>query len=271
MHTVVVHLPSGLTVHQILEKRTVLATPKYETGTVMFTRTLRRVAALMFLLGLAMLLVQGAMAQIPSVQQIHDQLRVDKAAGKECPYGGWWVTQQAIKDAVDHNYHHLARGPDLDPATLGDCGLIQVQAVVTPTPTPAQTGLPDPTAINSACQKLQSDLSGLDADLKAVLAAGGVVQPNPPSPPPPSGPTESADLTVAKPGSGTIFDSALNTWQLDANQNILENQKAVTTPIGGWQSPELVYHNHQVILKGLDGNWYALGAGNVPTKVAAPL
>lgn len=263
-------MPSGLTIHQIPAKQKAPVTPKLETGTVMFTRTLRRLAALMFLLGLAMLLVQGAMAQIPSVQQIHDQLRVDKAAGKECPYEGWWVTQQAIKDAVDHNYHHLARGPDLDPATLGDCGLVQVQAV-TPTPTPTQTGLPDPSAINSACQKLQSDLSGLDADLKAVLAAGGVVQPNPPSPSPPSGPTESADLSIATPGNGVIFDAALNQWQLDAKQNILENQKAVTAPIGSWQSPELVYHNHQVILKGLDGNWYALGAGNAPTKVAAPL
>lgn len=269
MHTVIVHLPSGMTVHQIPEKQKMPVTPKYETGTVILTRTFRRVAAFILLIGILTFLAQAANAQIPSVQQIHDQLRVDKAVGKQCFYGGWWVTQQAIKDAVDHNYHHLARGPGLDPVTLGDCGLIQVQAVVTPPPTPAQTGLPDPTAITNACQKLQADLSGLDADLKAVLAAGGVVQPNPPTPP--TGPTESANLTVATPGNGTILDSALNAWTLDANQNILENQKPVTTPIGGWQSSKLVYSNHQVVLLGLDGNWYALGSGNVPKKVAAPI
>lgn len=83
--------------------------------------------------------------------------------------------------------------------------------------------------------------------------------------------TESSNLTQVTPGSGKIIDSSLNVWTLDANQNILENGTAPGSPIGGWQSPQLVYSNHQVILRGLDGNWYALGAGNVPTKVAAPL
>lgn len=125
----------------------------------------------------------------------------------------------------------------------------------------------DITAVLNACAKLSTDLQTVQADIKAVQAAGGVVLPNPPTPPAPVGPTESADMTTVTPGNGTILDTHLDAWSLNTATFI---QKNGTNVPQGWQSNKMVYHNHLVYIFGLDGNWYDWNGNAFVGPVAAP-
>lgn len=126
---------------------------------------------------------------------------------------------------------------------------------------------------DQAATTLQTAQAARDAAIQAynnAVTAAFVADSGPnPVPVPSSG--ESANGTQVTPGSGTIVDSSGNKWSLDANQYILENGAKVGAPLGGWQSPQLVYSNHEVVLHGLDGNWYAIGLNNTPQMVASPI
>lgn len=109
-------------------------------------------------------------------------------------------------------------------------------------------------AVINACNKLSTDLTTVQTDIKAVQAAGGVVLPNAPQPVPPPGPTESADGTQVTPGNGTIYDASLTQWTLNSGTFIQRNG---VNAYNGWQSKQMVYHNHLIFILGLDGNWYS--------------
>lgn len=104
-----------------------------------------------------------------------------------------------------------------------------------------------PSPADAALATVQADIKQLGTDVQVLHDAVNVAPPAPPAP------TDSPDGTIIQPGSGTVVDLNGDKWTLAADATIDKNGVGA---FQGWQSHELVYHNHQVFILGLDGNWY---------------
>lgn len=126
---------------------------------------------------------------------------------------------------------------------------------VAPTPASAAAAVQaDSSTLSTTATQLSNGITQLNADIQTLVTA---IQNQPPP-----APTESADGTVATPGTGSIIDSTGAVWTLAADATIDRNGAGA---YNGWQSHQMVYKSHVVEILGLDGNWYKWnGAAFVP-------
>lgn len=135
--TVAVHTKSGSRLHIIDRPEPLPVRAKVVTGRcVMLTRATRRLAALIALGLIGIYSITAALSQpvwpnnIPTVQQIHDQLAKMKAQGIECEYDENRARIAIIAalaqqvNADEPLVHHPAWEADMQPASLMRCGLI---------------------------------------------------------------------------------------------------------------------------------------------------
>ena len=115
------------------------------------------------------------------------------------------------------------------------------------------------TEIDALLKPINAALAKLQADVKALQ------QPAPPPGPP--GAPQSPDGTKITPGAGSILDANGDTWTIEAQPGIhIWKNGAAPAPNWAWQTNEAVFHQRQVVLRGLDGNWYAwTGSAFAPT------
>lgn len=179
--TVAVHVRSGTRLHVI--DRAPMPSPQpqqwEDPGSGVLTRLPLRRGLAIALLALTALyvVISTSYSQVPSLQQVHDQLLVAKAAGKDCEMVPWRA-QQAIVAALappgadEPALHHPAWEAHMEPAVLDDCGLLQLAQATT-------------YATQSDFLALQAQVAAIQKQITAMQAQLAALSPAPPSPPPP--------------------------------------------------------------------------------------
>lgn len=149
--TVCVHLPSNITLHTIDRPEPCAESPPGRAGAPVLhiKANLWWVVALL-LVGAVGVCLASVVADaqtawpgnVPSLQQVHDQLTKMKAQGKQCEYNedrAWWAVRAALADQVnadDPARIHPAWEPDMQFANLAACGLLTLTNPPSPPPSP---------------------------------------------------------------------------------------------------------------------------------------
>lgn len=201
--TVAVHLKSGIHLHAIDQPVAPLAMPKVFTGETIVSCRMRRWMAAALLAGLAATVVASvADAQptwpdnIPTMQQVHDQLAVMKAQGLECEYVQDRAMDAIIATLADQANadeplrHHPAWEADMQPAGLNNCGLLTLVQATTTTSYATQTEF---NALQTQVNTIAQQVTAIQQQLAATPS------PPPPTPPPapPAAPVLVSSTTAA--------------------------------------------------------------------------